>query len=84
MQRDPEGMRIRILEAANQEFARNGLAARRVDRIAAAPAPTIACCITTSGHKETSTSRCSMRYERSAPKRRGRLGLSNPPKRSNG
>jgi AcrR family transcriptional regulator len=34
-QRDPEGMRIRILEAAKQEFAANGLAGARVDRIAA-------------------------------------------------
>jgi AcrR family transcriptional regulator len=34
-QRDPEGMRIRILEAAKQEFAAYGLAGARVDRIAA-------------------------------------------------
>ena len=34
-QRDPEGMRIRILEAAKQEFATHGLAGARVDRIAA-------------------------------------------------
>jgi AcrR family transcriptional regulator len=34
-QRDPEGMRIRILEAAKQEFASHGLAGARVDRIAA-------------------------------------------------
>ena len=34
-QRDPEGMRLRILEAAKQEFAANGLAGARVDRIAA-------------------------------------------------
>src|SRR6202000_3115972 len=34
-QRDPEGMRLRILEAATQEFAANGLAGARVDRIAA-------------------------------------------------
>ena len=34
-QRDPEGMRIRILEAAKQEFAAHGLAGARVDRIAA-------------------------------------------------
>src|SRR5213592_3714822 len=33
-QRDPEGMRIRILEAAKQEFATHGLAGARVDRIA--------------------------------------------------
>ena len=33
-QRDPEGMRIRILEAAKQEFAAHGLAGARVDRIA--------------------------------------------------
>jgi AcrR family transcriptional regulator len=35
-QRDPEGMRIRILEAAKKEFATRGLAGARVDRIAAA------------------------------------------------
>jgi AcrR family transcriptional regulator len=34
-QRDPEGMRRRILEAAKQEFANHGLAGARVDRIAA-------------------------------------------------
>ncbi|MFB9264697.1 TetR family transcriptional regulator, partial [Bradyrhizobium erythrophlei] len=34
-QRDPEGMRLRILEAAKQEFATYGLAGARVDRIAA-------------------------------------------------
>ena len=34
-QRDPEGMRLRILEAAKQEFAARGLAGARVDRIAA-------------------------------------------------
>ncbi len=34
-QRDPEGMRRRILEAAKQEFAAHGLAGARVDRIAA-------------------------------------------------
>jgi AcrR family transcriptional regulator len=34
-QRDPEGMRLRILEAAKQEFADYGLAGARVDRIAA-------------------------------------------------
>jgi AcrR family transcriptional regulator len=34
-QRDPEGMRLRILEAAKQEFAANGFAGARVDRIAA-------------------------------------------------
>ena len=34
-QRDPEGMRLRILEAAKQEFATHGLAGVRVDRIAA-------------------------------------------------
>ena len=34
-QRDPEGMRRRILEAAKQEFASHGLAGARVDRIAA-------------------------------------------------
>jgi AcrR family transcriptional regulator len=34
-QRDPEGMRLRILEAAKQEFAAHGLAGARVDRIAA-------------------------------------------------
>jgi AcrR family transcriptional regulator len=34
-QRDPEGMRLRILEAAKQEFASHGLAGARVDRIAA-------------------------------------------------
>ena len=34
-QRDPEGMRIRILEAAKQEFSAHGLAGARVDRIAA-------------------------------------------------
>jgi AcrR family transcriptional regulator len=33
-QRDPEGMRIRILEAAKQEFAAHGIAGARVDRIA--------------------------------------------------
>ena len=33
-QRDPEGMRLRILEAAKQEFAAHGLAGARVDRIA--------------------------------------------------
>src|ERR1700761_9703329 len=33
-QRDPEGMRLRILEAAKQEFASHGLAGARVDRIA--------------------------------------------------
>jgi AcrR family transcriptional regulator len=33
-QRDPEGMRIRILDAAKQEFATHGLAGARVDRIA--------------------------------------------------
>src|SRR5262252_7744865 len=33
-QRDPEGMRLRILEAAKQEFAAYGLAGARVDRIA--------------------------------------------------
>jgi AcrR family transcriptional regulator len=34
-QRDPEGMRLRILEAAKQEFSTHGLAGARVDRIAA-------------------------------------------------
>src|ERR1700742_3382497 len=34
-QRDPEGMRLRILDAAKQEFASYGLAGARVDRIAA-------------------------------------------------
>jgi AcrR family transcriptional regulator len=34
-QRDPEGMRLRILEAAKQEFANHGLHGARVDRIAA-------------------------------------------------
>jgi len=34
-QRDPEGMRIRILEAAKKEFAAYGLAGARIDRIAA-------------------------------------------------
>jgi AcrR family transcriptional regulator len=34
-QRDPEGMRLRILEAAKKEFATRGLAGARVDRIAA-------------------------------------------------
>jgi AcrR family transcriptional regulator len=34
-QRDPEGMRLRILEAAKQEFATHGLHGARVDRIAA-------------------------------------------------
>ena len=34
-QRDPEGMRLRILEAAKQEFSSHGLAGARVDRIAA-------------------------------------------------
>lgn len=34
-QRDPEGMRLRILEAAKEEFASHGLAGARVDRIAA-------------------------------------------------
>lgn len=34
-QRDPEGMRRRILEAAKKEFATRGLAGARVDRIAA-------------------------------------------------
>ena len=34
-QRDPEGMRRRILEAAKAEFAAHGLAGARVDRIAA-------------------------------------------------
>ena len=34
-QRDPEGMRIRILDAAKKEFAAHGLAGARVDRIAA-------------------------------------------------
>ena len=34
-QRDPEGMRLRILEAAKTEFASKGLAGARVDRIAA-------------------------------------------------
>src|SRR5215475_4464443 len=33
-QRDPEGMRKRILEAATEEFARFGLSGARVDRIA--------------------------------------------------
>ncbi|MBN8975464.1 MAG: TetR family transcriptional regulator [Rhizobiales bacterium] len=33
--RDPEGMRIRILEAAKKEFAAYGLAGARIDRIAA-------------------------------------------------
>ncbi len=33
-QRDPEGMRLRILEAAKQEFAAHGLGGARVDRIA--------------------------------------------------
>src|SRR5262249_33962732 len=33
--RDPEGMRLRILEAAKQEFSTHGLAGARVDRIAA-------------------------------------------------
>ena len=33
--RDPERMRRRILEAATAEFAREGLAGARVDRIAA-------------------------------------------------
>jgi len=34
-QRDPEGMRLRILAAAKREFATYGLAGARVDRIAA-------------------------------------------------
>ena len=34
-QRDPEGMRLRILGAAKAEFAAHGLAGARVDRIAA-------------------------------------------------
>src|SRR4029450_7506633 len=34
-QRDPAGMRLRVLEAAKQEFASHGLAGARVDRIAA-------------------------------------------------
>jgi AcrR family transcriptional regulator len=34
-QRDPEGMRLRILAAAKKEFAAYGLAGARVDRIAA-------------------------------------------------
>src|ERR1700675_1996191 len=34
-QREPEGMRLRILEAAKAEFAAHGLAGARVDRIAA-------------------------------------------------
>jgi AcrR family transcriptional regulator len=34
-QRDPEGMRLRILEAAKEEFAAYGLAGARVERIAA-------------------------------------------------
>jgi hypothetical protein len=34
-QRDPEGMRIRILEAAKQEFAAHGLAGARSTAIAA-------------------------------------------------
>jgi AcrR family transcriptional regulator len=34
-QRDPEGMRLRILDAAKEEFAAHGLAGARVDRIAA-------------------------------------------------
>jgi len=34
-QRDPEGMRLRILAAAKHEFAAHGLAGARVDRIAA-------------------------------------------------
>jgi AcrR family transcriptional regulator len=34
-QRDPEGMRLRILDAAKEEFATHGLAGARVDRIAA-------------------------------------------------
>src|SRR5947209_11214437 len=34
-QRDPEGMRLRILKAAKQEFAAHGLAGARVERIAA-------------------------------------------------
>jgi AcrR family transcriptional regulator len=33
-QRDPEGMRKRILEAATKEFARFGLSGARIDRIA--------------------------------------------------
>ncbi len=33
-QRDPEGMRKRILEAATDEFARFGLSGARIDRIA--------------------------------------------------
>ncbi|HKU06141.1 MAG TPA: TetR/AcrR family transcriptional regulator [Bradyrhizobium sp.] len=33
-QRDPEGMRLRILEAAKHEFSAHGLAGARVDRIA--------------------------------------------------
>src|SRR3546814_19320042 len=35
-QRDPEGMRLRILEAATQEFSRHGLGGARIDRIAKA------------------------------------------------
>src|ERR1700744_5987817 len=34
-QRDPEGMRVRILKPAKREFAAHGLAGARVDRIAA-------------------------------------------------
>ena len=33
-QRDPEGMRLRILEAAKQEFSAHGIGGARVDRIA--------------------------------------------------
>lgn len=35
-QRDPEGMRLRILEAATEEFSRHGLSGARIDRIAKA------------------------------------------------
>src|SRR3984957_17486641 len=34
-QRDPEGMRIRILKAAKKEFPAHGIGGARVDRIAA-------------------------------------------------
>jgi AcrR family transcriptional regulator len=35
-QRDPEGMRLRILDAATEEFSRHGLGGARIDRIAKA------------------------------------------------
>src|SRR6059058_5820599 len=73
-QRDPEGMRIRILEAAKQEFAAHGLAGARVDRIAVNAGANKRMLYYHVGNKETSTSRCSKApMKKSVPRSAGSI-----------